>query len=153
MRLSAAAVSLGLVIGLVAGCQRSDDDPTGSASKSSSPTAMATTPRPTTQPATTQPPTSAVPTAPSFAGQVVDITVTGGKVTTAERRVEVKKGAQVRLQVTADVADEVHVHGYDKRVDVRPGAPSTLDFTATLSGRFEVELEKAGLKLIDLQVR
>jgi len=55
--------------------------------------------------------------------------------------------------VTADRADEVHVHGYDRMVDVEPGKPAVLEFTANLPGVFEVELEEASLKLVELQVQ
>ena len=60
--------------------------------------------------------------------------------------------AKVRLEVTADRADEVHLHGYDRKVDISPGKPAVLEFTADVPGVFEVELEEAGLKLVELQV-
>jgi heme/copper-type cytochrome/quinol oxidase subunit 2 len=84
--------------------------------------------------------------------QTVQITVTGTKVATAERRVKVPLDGKVRLEVTADRADEVHLHGYDRKVDIEPGAPAVLEFTADVPGVFEVELEEAGLKLVELQV-
>jgi heme/copper-type cytochrome/quinol oxidase subunit 2 len=59
----------------------------------------------------------------------------------------------VSIRVTSDVADEVHLHGYDKKVDVAPGAPATLTFTADIPGIFEVELESRSIKLIDLVVQ
>jgi heme/copper-type cytochrome/quinol oxidase subunit 2 len=84
--------------------------------------------------------------------QTVQIAVTGTKVQTAERRVKVPLDAKVRLEVTADRADEVHLHGYDRKVDIEPGKPAVLEFTADVPGVFEVELEEAGLKLVELQV-
>ena len=84
--------------------------------------------------------------------QTVQIAVTGSKVQTAERRVKVPLDGRVRLEVTADRADEVHLHGYDRKVDVSPGTPAVLEFTADVPGVFEVELEEAGLKLVELQV-
>ena len=54
--------------------------------------------------------------------------------------------------MTADRADEVHLHGYDRKVDIEPGKPAELEFTADVPGVFEVELEEAGLKLVELQV-
>jgi heme/copper-type cytochrome/quinol oxidase subunit 2 len=85
--------------------------------------------------------------------QTVQITVTGTKVETAERRVKVPLDGKVRLEVTADRADEVHLHGYDRKVDIAPGTPAVLEFTADVPGVFEVELEEAGLKLVELQVQ
>ena len=84
--------------------------------------------------------------------QTVQITVTGTKVETAERRVKVPLDGKVRLEVTADRADEVHLHGYDRKVDISPDRPAVLEFTADVPGVFEVELEEAGLKLVELQV-
>jgi heme/copper-type cytochrome/quinol oxidase subunit 2 len=85
--------------------------------------------------------------------QTVQVTVTGTKVETAERRVKVPLDGRVRLEVTADRADEVHLHGYDRKVDIEPGTPAVLEFTADAPGVFEVELEDAGLKLVELQVQ
>ena len=74
-------------------------------------------------------------------------TVSGGG------RKTVKLGQTVTIQVVADTTDEVHLHGYDKKVDVAKGRPATLTFTADVPGIFEVELESAGLKLLDLVVK
>jgi hypothetical protein len=41
-----------------------------------------------------------------------EITVTDGEVSGPER-VEIEQGQEVALVVESDVADEVHVHGYD----------------------------------------
>ncbi len=56
------------------------------------------------------------------------------------------------LVVSSDVVDEVHLHGYDKSVDVTPGTPARLAFVASLPGRFEVELEDRALQIADLEV-
>jgi heme/copper-type cytochrome/quinol oxidase subunit 2 len=84
--------------------------------------------------------------------QTIQVRVTGTRVQTAEPRVKVELGTEVRLEVTADRADEVHLHGYDRKVDAEPGRPAVLDFQADTPGVFEVELEEAGLKLVELQV-
>jgi heme/copper-type cytochrome/quinol oxidase subunit 2 len=95
---------------------------------------------------------SATTAAGAAAAQTVQVTVTGTDVRTAERRVKVPLDGKVRLEVTADRTDEVHLHGYDRKVDVEPGKPAVLEFTADVPGVFEVELEEAGLKLVELQV-
>ena len=103
--------------------------------------------------ATTAGPAGSTATAAGAAGaQTVQIAVTGTKVQTAERRVKIPLDAKVRLEVTADRTDEVHLHGYDRKVDIEPGKPAVLEFTADVPGVFEVELEEAGLKLVELQV-
>ncbi|MBA2384839.1 MAG: hypothetical protein H0V68_09300 [Actinobacteria bacterium] len=55
--------------------------------------------------------------------------------------------------MTSDVADEVHVHGYDVHADVARGQPATIEFTADVPGRFEIELEERGLQIAELEVR
>jgi len=67
-------------------------------------------------------------------------------------RQTVSKGDHVVLVVTSDVADEIHLHGYDKSKDVPAGGTIRLPFTATLPGRFEVELEQRGVQIADLTV-
>lgn len=83
----------------------------------------------------------------------VAVTIRHGRVEGGIRRAEVKKGSEVVLRVDADVADEVHVHGYDLKRDVAPGMPARLAFRATLTGSFEVELEQRSLQIAELQVR
>ncbi|MFO7573515.1 MAG: hypothetical protein R6W48_13080 [Gaiellaceae bacterium] len=84
---------------------------------------------------------------------VVRITVRDGKVAGGIRRVTVQRGDEVRLVVASDVADEVHLHGYDRTADVAPGAPARIAFVASIPGRFEVELEERGIQIADVQVR
>ena len=92
-------------------------------------------------------------TTAGFSGVLVEAKVTGSNVQTASQRVRVDLGQKVRIQVEADRAEEVHVHGYDLKGDVAPGKPAVIDFTANVPGVFEVELEEAGLKLFELQVQ
>ena len=66
--------------------------------------------------------------------------------------VEVRRGERVRLVVEADVSDEVHVHGYDLLAEVTPDEPAVIAFRANAPGVFEVELEGAGLLLLELTV-
>ena len=63
-----------------------------------------------------------------------------------------QKGDRVVLVVKSDVADEIHLHGYDKSTDVTAGGTARLPFTATIPGRFEVELESRGVQIADLTV-
>ena len=97
--------------------------------------------------------TEAASTTAGFSGVVVEAKVTGNQVETARRRVRIDLGQKVRVQVEADRAEEVHVHGYDLKGDVAPGKPAVVDFTANVPGVFEVELEESGLKLFELQVQ
>jgi hypothetical protein len=74
--------------------------------------------------------------------------VTSGKVT----RLRFNEGDIVRFRVRSDVADHVHVHGYDVLKDVAPGKTVTFSFPATITGIFEVELEDAGEQIAQLRV-
>jgi hypothetical protein len=84
---------------------------------------------------------------------VIEVRVAGGKVQGGVRRERVQSGDTIVLRVVADVADEVHLHGYDRSADVAPGKPAQIRFTADIPGVFEVELEQRKLKLLDLEVR
>ncbi|MGC4953144.1 hypothetical protein ACLQ2P_08000 [Actinomadura citrea] len=114
------------------------------------------------EPASRTPPgaqSSAPPTArgsaPAASGPSavrIAVTVTGGKAHTAHRRVKVPRGAAVEITVTGDTADEFHLHGYDRELELRPGKAATLRFTADTPGVFEAELHHSGARVLELQV-
>ncbi len=79
--------------------------------------------------------------------------VQGGQPVGSSRRMKVERGREVMLVVISDVADHIHLHGYDLMADVAPGSPARIGFTADISGRFEVELEDRGVQIADLEVR
>jgi hypothetical protein len=89
---------------------------------------------------------------PSPAGAVIEVRYEGGKVSGVDQRVAVDLGEQVVLRVTSDVAERVHVHGYDVDLDLVPGIPAEARFSATLAGSWEVELHQAGRPLFQLRV-
>lgn len=64
----------------------------------------------------------------------------------------IAKGEVVHAWVTADVTDEVHVHGFDLHFDVVPGERAHVEFEASAAGIYEVELEESGLLLFTLRV-
>jgi cytoskeletal protein RodZ len=83
---------------------------------------------------------------------VQTIRVVNGQPQGGVKTVSFKKGDEVRLKVQSDVADEIHVHGYDLMKDVEKGGSVEFDFKATIEGRFEVELENAGTQIANLEV-
>jgi hypothetical protein len=131
IRASLAAAAL-LVL---AACGEGDDSPTV-ASDASTPTTVSA--GPTTSPAT--------------AATVLGVTVRGGSVVEGASRQRARLGQPVTVRVTSDVADEVHVHGYDLTAEVAAGGTAELTFTADLPGVYEVELEGAHLPLFELTV-
>lgn len=84
--------------------------------------------------------------------KVVSIVVVNAAPKGGIVRQTVSKGDRVVLVVKSDVADEIHLHGYDKSTDVTAGGTARLPFTATIPGRFEVELESRGVQIADLTV-
>jgi major membrane immunogen (membrane-anchored lipoprotein) len=128
-------LALGLTAVLLTACAESDP------STVSLPTAT-----PTASP-------SPVSTLPSGVDQLVEVTVRNGQVVGGAERVKVKLKSVVRLVVTSDVADEIHLHGYDETADITAGGTATLTFTASIPGVFEVELESAELVLARFQVQ
>jgi hypothetical protein len=57
--------------------------------------------------------------------------------------IEVVKGETVRLVVSSDAPDEIHVHGYDLTRKTAPGQPARFEFKADIEGQFEVESHTA----------
>jgi hypothetical protein len=55
-------------------------------------------------------------------------------------RPKLKKGDRAVIVVRTDAGEEIHMHGYDIERTVTPGKPIRMPFTATIPGRFEVEL-------------
>lgn len=97
--------------------------------------------------------TSASPTETQPEGTTIRISVTDGKVTPPALVEQVGLGESVTLVVTSDVADEVHLHGYDAHADLVAGQEGTFTFTADIPGVFEVELEETGTLLVELEVK
>lgn len=119
------------------------------------------------QPALTAPPAPPAPDAetpaPEPAGspeaapdadtRFVAVVVRNGEVVAQGGDVALRQGDHVVLQVSADVSDEIHLHGYDITQPVEPGMPAELEFTADRPGQFEAELEHARLQLVTFQVQ
>lgn len=116
----------------------------------STPTQAAPGAAPSSAAASTSPSTSA---ATGTGVQTITLNVAGGKVSGDTGRARVKLGSTVDVAVTADVAEEVHIHGYDLMVDTVPGQTVHKQFVAKLPGVFEIELEQSKTQLTRLQVQ
>jgi hypothetical protein len=143
------SISLLLLTGAVAlaGC--------GGGSKSSAPTTSTVAPATTTVPSTTTTTTTTTTTKTTTTAAPVTIRVLikGGKPVGGIQRATVKKGQKVAIVVHSDVADEVHVHGYDLHKDVDAGGTVRIVFPATITGVFEAELEDRKLQIIEFTVK
>lgn len=86
------------------------------------------------------------------ATQIITVEAVDGSPAGGVQRVEVDLGSVVALMVTSDVAEEVHVHGYNILRAVSPGHPAHFGFTAEIPGVFEVEFEGSGRLLLLLEI-
>jgi hypothetical protein len=135
MRRSLAALALGL---LLAGCTAAPGAPTsGVGSPAASPAASSAD--------------TGLPQ-PSMTMQVVEISLKDGKVTPNGERLALTRYTILRLRITSDRDDEVHVHGYDVEIPVKAGASVTKDITLDQVGRFEIESHTPALTILQLVV-
>jgi hypothetical protein len=132
-----AGLALVLVLG---GCASGEDD-SGDAGTTSSPSA------------TTGGSASSTPATGTEQAVEISVAVTDGMVEPKPRRVEVARDSQVRLIVTSDVDDELHVHGYEVEAELEAGRPTTVELVADQTGIFEVETHESELELLQLEVR
>lgn len=81
-----------------------------------------------------------------------EIVVRGGKPVGGVAELEVDKGERIHFVVRSDVADHVHLHGYDVFMDIAAGGKVEFDVPATIDGVFEVELEDRVVPLAEITV-
>ena len=139
--LAVVVLVVAFVIARGAGGDKAADTPPPVAATQGADTSTVTTP--TTVPLTT---TSAAPAA------VPTVVVRGGKPQGGVKRLTFAKGDQIAFRVRSDVADEIHVHGYDVKREVRAGGTVTFSFRGTIDGIFVVELEGRGVEIASLEV-
>ena len=116
-----------------------DDDGGGETTTQAQPTTGTTAPAAGTQPEPAEEP-------------VPRIVVEGGEPRGGVERLSFDSGERVRFVVRSDVADEVHVHGYDVSREVPAGGSVRFGFPASIEGVFEVELEGRGVQIAELRV-
>lgn len=92
------------------------------------------------------------PESASMGGKVPTIVVRDGEAVGGIEELEYDAGDEIRFEVSSDVAEEVHVHGYDLMEDVPAGGTASFDFPAEIEGIFEVELEGLGEQIAELRV-
>lgn len=68
------------------------------------------------------------------------------------KTIKVDKGDTVYFRAKSTTADELHIHGYDKYVDLPAGKTVNYKFTAHLDGVYEIELHGNGEKVAVLKV-
>jgi hypothetical protein len=144
--------ALGMLV--LAGCGGSDDS-SGSSSPSNTPTSVPTT-APTSVPVTTPTPgdgpSNTADPSKDQADVVVNVTVANGKVNPSGASIKVAAGQTVLITAVSDADEELHIHGYDKELELTPGKPASVKFTADMKGTFEVETHKSGKLVAKLVV-
>jgi len=98
-------------------------------------------PTPTTQTEAetgTQPDTETA-SAPPPEPEVTRIRLQGGEVAGGVKEIEVAKGDTVRIVISSDAPDELHLHGYDIEREAAPGQPARFRFKANAEGEFVLE--------------
>jgi FtsP/CotA-like multicopper oxidase with cupredoxin domain len=78
-------------------------------------------------------------TEPEPRPRVERVSLRGGAPQGGVRTIRYEKGEPVRLVVTSDAQDEVHLHGFDITRNPRPGRPARFRFTADIEGVFDIE--------------
>jgi len=141
-RLLAALAAVAASAFLVAGCGDDSTDATGTT------TTTATVATTAPEPVTTTTPETTTTAGPKTITVVVENAAPAGGI----KRATVAKGDNVVLVVHSDVADEIHLHGYNLSTDVPAGGVARIRFVATVPGRFEAELEQRGVQIADLTV-
>ncbi|NUR96600.1 MAG: hypothetical protein HOV67_15255 [Kribbellaceae bacterium] len=142
--------TLGMLV--LAGCGGGDSSgstPSPSA-PASTPTSTGSSPTPGA-PNTASPSNSADPSGET-ADVTVNVTVANGKVNPSGATIKVKAGQTVLVTATSDADEELHIHGYDKELELTPGKPASVKFTANMKGTFEVETHKSGKLVAKLVV-
>jgi FtsP/CotA-like multicopper oxidase with cupredoxin domain len=93
---------------------------------------------------------SAVPAVPI---NVFELKLQGGRRVSGPDIIRVRQGETLTLRVTADAADELHLHGYDSLLKLQPGQTAELTLQAEHAGRFEFELHHAHREIGVLEVQ
>ena len=74
--------------------------------------------------------------------------LTAGEVT----KLRFTEGETVRFRARSEGVEEIHVHGYDRYVDLPAGETVNVAFEAGITGIFEIELHGSGEQIAQLRV-
>lgn len=74
---------------------------------------------------------------------VTRISVKGGVLVGEPKEIKVAKNDVVRIVVSSDIPDQIHLHGYDIEREAAPGKPARFNFKASVEGAFELESHAA----------
>ena len=130
----------------------SDDSSTSEVTETSEGTGGAQAPATTSTTSATEAETATEEAPPP--PRVETIRIRDGRPASGEARtLEFDSGETVRLRFESNAASEIHIHGYDKYVNVPAGGSARTRFKANAEGIFEIEDHGTGELLANLEVR
>jgi hypothetical protein len=70
--------------------------------------------------------------------RVIDVRIEKRKVVAPKRPIRVTQRDVVELRFSTDETVKLHLHGYDKELEVAPGKPAVMLLTVHATGRFPI---------------
>lgn len=147
-----AALAVGLLLAACGAPSGETTDSEGSDPGQTTPSQGAAAPSSTSS---SSPPSTAPSraTAPSANDTVeVDIAVRDGRVQGSVQTAKIRAGQTVKVSATLDTADSIHVHGYDKTIELAPNQAGSTTFVADVQGVFDIETHESELLVARLNV-
>ena len=127
-----------LVVAVLAFVIANPGEDDGSGEQAAQTTTQAETGGETAPAETTETETEAEPAEPPGPA-VTRIQIRGGKVVGGPSEITVQNGDVVRIVVSSDAPDDIHLHGYDIEKQAAPGQPARFRVNADIEGSFEIE--------------
>jgi hypothetical protein len=87
---------------------------------------------------------------------VVEVEIDNAQVSPTIGRIAMDIGDEMRLSVTSDEADTIHVHGVDRTLRLEPDVTGEIDFVVPPGvprGVYAVETHGGGLILFEIKIR
>ena len=152
-RIAILAVAAVVLVGGFVLAQGSGDDgeaspPPGATQSARTATDVETAPNEAENPAATAPETTEQPPPP----RVDTVRIRNQAPVGEPKTIKYESGETIRLRFTSDTAVEVHIHGYDKYVNVPADGSARTRFEANAEGIFEMEEHATGNLLAKLEV-
>ena len=80
-----------------------------------------------------------------------NVDVKGG--TMSPNHLDARQGDTITINLTADKAEEIHLHGFDLKFETEPGKTVTKTFKADRTCECDIEIEDTSTHLGDLTVK
>jgi hypothetical protein len=70
--------------------------------------------------------------------RVIQVKIENRKVITPKRAIRITENEIVELRWSSDERVKLHLHGYDKELELGPGKPASMSITGRATGRFPI---------------